>query len=89
MRRLTADILSDGTKDTVALAFRLAVLKHLFPNGGCTTVFDDPFTDMDPTRTEQACQMIQDFAQNNQVIFVSCDDKYKKYLKGNVISIVR
>ena len=85
--RLTADILSDGTKDTIALAFRLAVLKHLFPNGGCTAVFDDPFTDMDPSRTEQACRMIQEFAETNQVIFVSCDDKYKQYLNGHVICI--
>lgn len=85
--RLTADILSDGTKDTIALAFRLAVLKHLFPAGGCVAVFDDPFTDMDPTRTEQACRMLQKFAEDNQVIFVSCDDKYKKLLTGNIISI--
>ena len=85
--RLTADILSDGTKDTIALAFRLAVLKHLFPEGGCVAVFDDPFTDMDPTRTEQACRLIQEFAENNQVIFVSCDDKYKKLLTGNIINI--
>jgi hypothetical protein len=84
---LTDDILSDGTKDTIALAFRLAVLRHLFPEGGCTAVFDDPFTDMDPTRTEQACRLLQAFAENNQVIFVSCDEKYNKYLTGNLIRI--
>lgn len=87
--RLTADILSDGTKETIALAFRLAVLKHLFPEGGCVAVFDDPFTDMDPKRTEQACGLIQEFANNNQVIFVSCDEKYRGYLSGNVIEIER
>ncbi len=86
---LTADILSDGTKDTVALAFRLAVLRHLFPEGGCVAVFDDPFTDMDPGRTRQACALIRDFARKNQVIFVSCDDKYREYLGGNVIRICR
>ena len=84
---LTADLLSDGTKDTVALAFRLAVLRHRCPEGGCTAVFDDPFTDMDPTRTEQACRLLQDFARNNQVIFISCDEKYNKYLTGNLIRI--
>lgn len=87
--RLTASILSDGTKDTISLAFRLAMLRHLFPNGGCVAVFDDPFTDMDPRRTQEACKLIQSFAEDNQIIFVSCDGKYKDMLSGNVISVER
>ena len=83
--QLTANILSAGTKDTILLAFRLAVLKHLFPNGGCVAVFDDPFTDMDPKRTRLACQLLQEFADHNQVIFTTCDDKYTKFMTGNVI----
>lgn len=83
--QLTANILSAGTKDTILLAFRLAVLKHLFPNGGCVAVFDDPFTDMDPKRTQLACQLLQEFAEHNQVIFTTCDDKYTKFMTGNVI----
>ena len=43
--------LSEGTKETVSLAFRLAVLDHLFPEGGGVIVFDDPFTDMYADRT--------------------------------------
>lgn len=46
--------LSEGTKETVSLAFRLAVLDHLFPDGGGVIVFDDPFTDMDADRMEQS-----------------------------------
>lgn len=87
--RLTVNTISDGTKDTIELAFRLAVLKHLYPNGGCVAVFDDPFTDMDPKRTEQACRLIQEFSENNQVIFTSCDEKYKCYLNGKVIEVTR
>ena len=64
-------------------------LKHLFPEGGCVAVFDDPFTDMDPKRTAQACRLIEDFAKDNQVIFVSCDDKYTQYMNGNVIRMAR
>ncbi len=86
---LTYDILSDGTKDTVSLAFRLAMLEHLYPEGGGLAVFDDPFTDMDPKRVRQSCSLIERFARNNQVIFVTCDDKYRNYLSGNVISVVR
>ena len=86
---LTYDILSDGTKDTISLAFRLAMLEHLYPEGNGLAVFDDPFTDMDPKRVEQSCKLIEKYAENNQVIFVTCDDKYRNYLSGNVIPVAR
>lgn len=85
--RLTSSILSEGTKDTISLAFRLAMLEHLFPDGGAVVLFDDPFTDMDPRRTAQACRLLQRFAQRNQVLFITCDEKYTDLLSGNVISI--
>lgn len=81
-------ILSEGTKDTIALAFRLAILEHLFPEGGGLVVFDDPFTEMDESRTRQACRLVQKFADTgNQVIFVTCDNKYRQLLSGKLIEI--
>ena len=81
-------ILSEGTKDTIALAFRLAILEHLFPEGGGLVVFDDPFTEMDEKRTRQACKLVQKFADTgNQVIFVTCDNKYRQLLSGKLIEI--
>lgn len=85
---MTYEILSEGTKDTIALAFRLAILEHLFPDGGGLVVFDDPFTEMDENRTEQACKLVQKFADaGNQVIFVTCDNKYKNMLSGNIVEL--
>ncbi|MBQ8317470.1 MAG: AAA family ATPase [Lachnospiraceae bacterium] len=83
---LTYDILSDGTKETIALAFRLAMHKHLFPKGNGIIILDDPCTDMDPTRTKKSCELIQEFAKDNQVIFVTCDDKYNGLMYGNVVN---
>ena len=77
-------MLSEGTKETVSLAFRLAVLDHLFPDGG-VIVLDDPFTDMDADRTEQACRLIMDCAQRHQVIFLTCKEDYLTMLQGNII----
>ncbi len=75
--QLNSIILSEGTKDTVALAFRLAMLEHIYPQGGALLVLDDPFTEMDPDRTKQACTLVQQFVdRGNQVIFVTCDEKY-------------
>ena len=85
---MTYEILSEGTKDTIALAFRLAILEHLFPDGGGLVVFDDPFTDMDESRTRQACKLVQRFADaGNQVIFVTCDNKYNSMLSGNIVEM--
>lgn len=77
--------LSEGTKDTVYLAFRLAVLDHLFPDGGGVIVFDDPFTDMDAERTAQACMLVKDCAARHQVIFLTCSEAYVDVLNGNTV----
>lgn len=79
--------LSEGTKETVSLAFRLAVLDHLFPEGGGVIVFDDPFTDMDADRTAQSCKLVQECAKRHQVVFLTCDKKYLNMLEGNRIPI--
>ena len=77
--------LSEGTKETVSLAFRLAVLDHLFPEGGGVIVFDDPFTDMDADRTAQSCELIKECATRHQVIFLTCREDYLSTLEGNRI----
>ncbi len=77
--------LSEGTKETVSLAFRLAVLDHLFPEGGGVIVFDDPLTDLDAERTAQACRLISACAKRHQVIFLTCKEEYLNALEGNRI----
>lgn len=85
---LAYDILSNGTKDTISLAFRLAMLEHLYPEGGGLAVFDDTFTEMDPRRVQQSCKLIEKFAEKNQVIFITCDDKYSDLMKtDNIIKM--
>lgn len=79
--------LSEGTKETVSLAFRLAVLDHLFPEGGGVIVFDDPFTDMDSDRTAHSCELIKECAKKHQVIFLTCREEYLDMLCGNNISL--
>lgn len=40
---------------------------------------------MDPQRVAEACKLIEKFAQNKQVIFVTCDEKYVAMMEGNVL----
>lgn len=77
--------LSEGTKETASLAFRLAVLDHLFPDGGGIIVFDDPLTDMDAERAEQSCKLIKECSKKHQVIFLTCREDYVDMLDGNNI----
>ena len=74
--KLLHNILSDGTKETIELAFRLAMLDEVFPEGGGFAIFDDPLANMDPGRTVKACELLKEFAKKNQVIFMTCDPKY-------------
>ena len=77
--------LSEGTRETVSLAFRFAVLDHLFPDGGGLIVLDDPFTDMDAERTTRACDMVKECAKRHQIIFLTCKEEYLPMLEGNNI----
>lgn len=79
--------LSEGTKETVSLAFRLAVLDHLFPDGGGVIVLDDPFTDMDAERSAKSCELVRECAKRHQVIFLTCREEYTTMLGGNNISL--
>lgn len=78
--------LSEGTKGVVSLAFRLAVLDCLFPEGG-VMVLDDPFADMDMERTVQACALVQECARRHQIIVLTCREEYLPLLGGHVIRI--
>lgn len=86
-RRMDYDKLSEGTKETISLAFRLAVLDHLFPNGGGVIVFDDPLTDMDNLRTAQATALIKECATRHQVILLTCKEDYADMLNGKRINL--
>ncbi len=79
--------LSEGTKETVSLAFRLAVLDHLFPDGGGIAVLDDPFANMDADRAARSVELIKDFAARHQIIFLTCREEYLGALGGNIIRL--
>ena len=79
--------LSEGTKETVSLSFRLAMLDHLFPEGGGIIVLDDPFANMDVERTALSCALLKDVAARHQVLFLTCKEDYMDLLGGNGIRL--
>lgn len=79
--------LSDGTKETTYLAFRLAVLDYLFPDGGGVIALDDPATNMDIGRMDKSCELIKKAGKKHQIIFLTCCEDYAELLGGNFIDI--
>ena len=84
---MPVDLLSAGTYDSVTLALRFSLLKHIFNNGGGYVVLDDCLVDLDPKRKDQAVRLINDFAEDFQIIFTTCDPETAKMLGGNIIEL--
>lgn len=80
-------LLSEGTKETVSLAFRLAVLENLYGDRSGFAVFDDTLIDMDPVRRKVAAELLKKFSEKYQVIYVTCDPAFGEMLGGNVIQV--
>ena len=85
--KMSKDILSEGTKETIALAFRLAVFHFLYPDGGGFLVLDDPFTDMDEGRRVRSIDLVKEFGEKNQIIVTTCDGQVRDKLKGHLIKM--
>ena len=70
--RVSFDTISEGYKECVALAYRIAVVDYLYPDGGGVLVLDDPCTDMDPELSKKAWELIETCAKKHQVIVMTC-----------------
>lgn len=83
------ELLSRGTKQTILLAFRLALLKYYYQDESGILVLDDVLLDMDPERREQSVKLLQEFAKDNQIIFTTCDPQIAEMLGGNRIDFIK
>ena len=68
---------SDGTADQLYLALRLAVAEELTPHA--PLVLDDAFVRFDDTRLAAAMEILQEYAENKQVILFTCQSREKRY----------
>lgn len=80
-RPLTYDLLSHGTKDTVALAWRFALTEHFLKDQSGFIILDDPMVDMDPDRRDLASKAIEEFSNEHQVLVMTCHPEHGKMLK--------
>lgn len=69
---------SDGTVDQLYLALRLAVAEELIPD--VPLVLDDAFVRFDDIRLKSVLEILQDTAQDKQVILFTCQHREKELL---------
>ncbi len=81
------ELLSAGTYDSVALALRFSLLKHIFEGRGGYLILDDCLVDLDPRRKLQSIDLINEFAKDFQIIFTTCDPHTAELLGGNLIEV--
>ncbi|MCD4713213.1 MAG: AAA family ATPase [Clostridiales bacterium] len=86
-KMLPTKLLSSGTLDSVALAFRLAIIDELGGDTQKLTVLDDCLVNMDEDRQKKAIDMIKNHAERHQVIFVTCHNWVAEMLGGNTIEM--
>ncbi|MDD4857100.1 MAG: AAA family ATPase [Candidatus Krumholzibacteria bacterium] len=75
--RVEPEALSQGARDQIYLAVRLALVE-LMSRGERQPIFlDDPFVHFDPARRERAVDLMRDFARTHQVVIFTCDPGYR------------
>lgn len=86
-KQLPVRLLSSGTLDSVALAFRLALTEVLSEKIPMLTVLDDCLINMDAGRRNDAVKLIKQHAERHQLIFVTCHPEIAALLGGHQINL--
>lgn len=79
------ELLSAGTKDSLALALRLAMASYFLGGSDGFLMMDDPLVDMDPARQKAAAEALKSFSAGRQIIFFTCHPGTADLLGGNLI----
>ncbi|MDR8389508.1 AAA family ATPase [Aliifodinibius sp. S!AR15-10] len=82
---LTYNLLSHGTKDTVALAWRFALCEKFLEEGTSFIILDDPMVDIDPERRKEVVKAINQFSEQYQTIVMTCHPNHKEELNGQEV----
>jgi exonuclease SbcC len=86
---LSFDILSHGTKDTVALAWRFALCEKFLADESGFIMLDDPMVDIDPERRKEVVKAITQFSEQYQTIVMTCHPDHAEELidKKNILKL--
>ena len=63
---------SAGQTDVVMLCMRLALVDALFRDVEPFVILDDPFVNLDDSRTAQALALLRELAKEKQILYLVC-----------------
>jgi exonuclease SbcC len=86
-RAIAWEQLSAGTKDSLALALRLAMASYFLGDADGFMLLDDPLVNMDPDRQRAAAKSLREFGSSRQLIVFTCHPQAAKLLGGNLVRI--
>jgi exonuclease SbcC len=81
------ELLSVGTRDTLALGLRLVMARHFLARTDGFLVMDDPLVDMDPDRQRAAAGVLRAFAAERQLILFTCHPAVAEMLGGTLVEL--
>jgi DNA repair protein SbcC/Rad50 len=79
--QLGYELLSHGTKDVLALAWRLTLAEYFLGDKKGLLILDDPMVDMDAIRQKRVAEVLKDFSKMHQVIYFTCHESQKAFFE--------
>ncbi|SET41406.1 Uncharacterized protein YhaN [Pseudobutyrivibrio sp. C4] len=70
----SAEYLSQGYQDLVALCSRLALVDVLYPDEKPILILDDPFTNLDDKKIKESLKLLHKIADERQTVYFTCHD---------------
>ncbi|MCR5416033.1 MAG: hypothetical protein K6E79_04480, partial [Pseudobutyrivibrio sp.] len=70
----SADYLSQGYQDLVALCSRLALVDVLYAEEKPILILDDPFTNLDDKKIKESLKLLEKISKDRQIIYFTCHD---------------
>ena len=64
---------SAGQTDLVLLGMRFALVDALFTEEKPFVILDDPFINLDDSRTQEALALLKTLAEDRQIIYLTCN----------------
>ena len=84
--RIDPGAMSQGARDQLYLAVRLALVDLLGGGESQPLFLDDPFVHFDPARRARALDLVRRFSASHQVVLFTCDPAYRD-AGGRVIEL--
>ncbi|MBU7012254.1 MAG: AAA family ATPase [Theionarchaea archaeon] len=76
---VTAEVLSQGTRDQLYLSLRIALSELLSGEKNLPLLFDEAFYTFDEERLQETLSVLQEIAETTQVVVFTHDESYAEY----------